>query len=297
MKRVAGLAWWVALGMGGSVLAQPAPLSSFRDCATCPELVSLPGGRYRMGSPADEPEHDLTEGLRHGVRIPPFAIGRFEVTVAEYQVCVSAGVCAGPAWQVQNHPGTQDPEKAFVRGLFDKLGASVAVPSHPVTGVSWHMARQYTDWLSQTTGQRYHLPSETQWEYAARAGTLTRWSFGDDPAQAGTHAWLGSNSASALHPVGSHRPNPWGLHDVHGSVWEWTQDCYEHWSTYEHWDPRWDGAPRDERAWETERCPNRVMRGGSWNDGAERLRSAERAYNGAGHTTPVTGFRVARHLP
>lgn len=258
-----------------------------RDCAECPELLRLPAGAYRMGSPVDEPGHDHDEDLRHNVRIPAFAIGRTEVTVAQYQACVDAGACAPPAWQ----------NVAARPALFAVLGDSVAVADHPVTGVSWHMAQAYAAWLGQRTGQRYHLPSETQWEYAARAGTLTRWSSGDDVTALADHAWFTVNSGQALHPVASRRANPWGLHDAHGSVWEWTQDCYEHWGEYDHWDPRWDAAPHDQRAWEGGRCLWRVMRGGSWRDGPERLRSAERAFNAADHATQLTGFRIARELP
>mgnify|MGYP001757301224 CR=1 FL=1 len=230
--------------------AQPTAL---RDCAECPELLRLPAGSYRMGSPVDEPDHDHDEDLRHNVRIPAFAIGRTEVTVAQYQACVDAGACAPPAWQ----------DAAVRQALFAGLGDSVAVADHPVTGVSWHMAQTYVAWLGQRTGQRYHLPSETQWEYAARAGSLTRWSSGDDPNALADHAWFAANSGQALHPVASRRANPWGLHDLHGSVWEWTQDCYEHWGDYDHWDPRWNAAPHDQRAWEGGRCLWRVMRGGS----------------------------------
>lgn len=285
MKR---LALACATGLLGAVAqAQPAPPAGWRDCATCPELVALPVGGYRMGSTLDDPEHQADEGPRPGVRIAAFAIGRTEVTVAQYQACVGAGACEPPVW-------TQAPVR---QALFSALGASVAAADHPVTGVSWRMAQRYTQWLSQTTGQAYHLPSETQWEYAARAGTATRWSVGDDAAALAAHAWFDANSGSALHPVASRAPNPWGLHDLHGSVWEWTQDCYETWTGYEHWDPRWDGAPRDERAWEGGHCAGRVMRGGSWRDGPDRLRSAARAWNAADHATQLTGFRVARRLP
>lgn len=258
-----------------------------RDCAACPEWLDLPTGQYRMGSPVDEPDHEHDEDLRHGVRLQAFGIGRTEVTVAQYQACVDAGACAPPAWQ----NATARP------ALFAVLGESVAGADHPVTGVSWQMAQRYLAWLSQHTGQRYHLPSETQWEYAARAGTLTRWSSGDDASALADHAWFAANSGQALHPVASRRANPWGLHDVHGSVWEWTQDCYEHWGDYDHWDPRWNAAPHDQRAWEGGRCLWRVMRGGSWRDGPERLRSAERSFNAADHATQLTGFRVARELP
>jgi formylglycine-generating enzyme required for sulfatase activity len=292
MKRRRILALAIALGGADAGLAEPVRMATglaaqkhFRDCAACPEMVVLPAGTYRMGSAASEPGRSLTEGIRAGVRIPAFAMGRFEVTVAQYAACVDAGSCVDPHWKE---------ERAHV--LFGVLGASVRQPSHPVTGVSWNMAQDYVNWLSRVTGARYTVPSETQWEYAARARTSTRWSFGDNPGFAGVYAWYDGNSGRTLRPVGSRKPNRFGLHDMHGSVWEWTQDCYEVWYGYDHWDPRYNQAPHDEKAWETQSCISRVMRGGSWNDPVERLRSAERSSNYAGHMTPTLGIRVARML-
>jgi formylglycine-generating enzyme required for sulfatase activity len=261
---------------------RPAP-AVFRDCALCPEMVSLPAGTYRMGSPTSETGWDNNEGLRNGVRVTAFAIGRAEVTVAQYMACVGAGACGEPHWK-----------EAGAQALFGDLGASVSQPDHPITGVSWDMAQRYVRWLSQHTGARYSLPSETQWEYAARAQTSTRWSFGDNPALANAFAWNEGNSGRLLRPVGTRKPNAFGLHDMHGSVWEWVQDCYEVWDVYDHWDPRFGKAPLDEKAWEQGPCNNRVMRGGSWHDEVERLRSAVRAYNNHGHATPILGIRVAR---
>ncbi len=262
--------------------ATPAP-TVLRDCAHCPEVVALPAGSFRMGSPAQEAGHDRDEGLRHGVRITAFAMGRYEVTVTQYLGCVQAGACAAPLWQTD-------------RRLFSNLGASVEVAQHPIVGVSWQQAQAYVQWLSTTTGKRYYLPSETQWEYAARAGSTTAWSFGSDAAQAGQYAWFEDNSVNALHPGGGLRPNAWGLYDMHGNVWEWVQDCYELWDGYEHFDPRYGKAPQDDKAWESGTCNKRVARGGSWNDGAARLRSASRYYNSPLHPTSLVGIRVARAL-
>lgn len=262
--------------------AEPAP-KRLLDCADCPEMVVLPAGSFRMGSPAQEAGHDRDEGLRHGVRIAAFALGRHEVTVAQYLACTQAGACAAPLWQTD-------------RRLFTDLGSSVESPQHPIIGVSWQQAQAYVQWLSTATGQRYYLPSETQWEYAARAGTSTAWSFGNDATQAGQYAWFEVNSANALHPVGGLRPNAWGLHDMHGNVWEWVQDCYEHWDGYDHFDPRYCKAPQDDKAWEGGTCNKRVARGGSWYDSAARLRSASRYYNSPLHPTSRVGIRVARAL-
>jgi formylglycine-generating enzyme required for sulfatase activity len=269
---------WACLAHAG----EPAP-KVMRDCAQCPEVVALPAGTYRMGSPAQEPGHDRDEGLRHGVRIAGFAMGRYEVTVAQYLACVQATACTAPRWQIE-------------RTLFSDLGASVEVAQHPIVGVSWQQAQDYVQWLGRLTGKLYKLPSETQWEYAARAGTTSRWSFGDTPASATQYAWFENNSANALHPVGQLRPNAWGLHDMHGNVWEWVQDCYEHWEQYDHFDPRYGKAPHTDAAWEGGRCNNRVARGGSWYDAPARLRSASRYYNSPLHATARVGFRVARAL-
>ncbi len=270
MKR---LALACAAGLLGAVAqAQPAPRAVWRDCATCPELVALPAGEYRMGSTPDDPEHQADEGPRPGVRIAVFAIGRTEVTVAQYLACVGAGACEPPVW-------TQAPVR---QALFSVLGASVAGADHPVTGVSWRMAQRYTQWLSQTTGQAYHLPSETQWEYAARAGTATRWSTGDDAAALATHAWFDANSGSALHPVASRAPNPWGLHDLHGNVREWCADWLDAYPGGSVTDPA--GAANG---------VNRVLRGGSWYESGANCRSSFRQGGMIGLRFHDLGFRVA----
>ncbi len=270
-------------GVSGAAFAgAPAP-KPLRDCTDCPELVELKAGIFSMGSPAMEVGRDNDEALRPRVRIAAFAMGRHEVTVAQYLACVKAGGCAASLWQSD-------------RRLFSNLGSSVEGAQHPVVGVSWQQAQGYVQWLSHTTGKKYYLPSETQWEYAARAGSLTAWSFGDSAATARQYAWFEDNSANALHPVGSLRPNAWGLHDMHGSVWEWVRDCYEHWGDYDHFDPRYGQAPQDDRAWQGGVCNQRVARGGSWNDGVARLRSASRYYNSPLHATSLVGIRVARSL-
>ncbi len=281
LRRIAALALAAILPCVAHS-GEPSP-TLLRDCAECPEVVALAAGSFRMGSPAEEADRGRDEGLRPGVRIAAFAMGRYEVTVAQYLACVQAGACAAPLWQSD-------------RRLFSNLGASVEAAQHPIVGVSWQQAQSYVQWLSQTTGKNYYLPSETQWEYAARAGSTTAWSFGNAADPANQYAWSEDNSANALHPVGRLRPNAWGLYDMHGNVWEWVQDCYEHWDHYDHWDPRYGKAPLDDKAWQGGTCNRRVARGGSWNDGVARLRSASRYYNSPLHPTSLVGIRVARAL-
>ena len=141
--------------------------------------------------------------------------------------------------------------------------------------VSWDDAQAYVAWLSKETGQPYRLLSEAEWEYAARAGTTTRYSWGDDPPTP-EQANFGRNVGKTTE-VGTYPPNPWGLHDMHGNVWEWVEDC---------WNESYQGAPSDGSAWTSGDCSRRVLRGGSWVNDPEYLRSADR-----GGTTPTTGQR------
>ena len=248
------------------ITPEPEPLSVFQDRlqggGQGPEMVWLPAGRFLMGSPdGDEMGHDY-ERPRHEVRIArSFAIGRFPVTFAEYdRFCADAG-----RKQPQDQGWGRD--------------------RRPAINVSWEDAVAYCVWLSAQTGRTYRLPSEAQWEYACRAGTQTRWSCGDDDKALGDHAWFKANAAGQTHPVGEKRPTPWGLHDLHGNVWEWVQDD---------WHDDYQGAPDDGTAWETPTGLWRVMRGGSWFSHAGHCRSAQRrrwepADRGAG-----LGFRLAR---
>ncbi len=159
--------------------------------------------------------------------------------------------------------------------------------SRPVINVSWDDAVAYTEWLSEQTGKRYRLPSEAEWEYAARAGTTTRYSWGKK---------IGSNLAncngcgsrwddSTTAPVGSFPANAWGLHDMHGNVWEWVQDC---------WNGSYQGAPADGSAWERGNCSRRVLRGGSWLNDPSNLRAANRFRYSSGARLLNYGFRIAR---
>ena len=242
----------------------------FRDCPECPEMVVVPAGSYRMGSPSHEQGRQNDEGPVHEVTIgAPFALGVYEVTFAEWDACARVGGCP-------RGEGIAE-DRGWGRGR------------RPVINVSWNDAQAYAIWLSRKTGKRYRLPSESEWEYAARAGTATAYSWG---------AHIGVNLANCdgcgsrwdddrTAPAGSFAANPWGLHDMHGNVWEWTQDCSN---------DNYQRAPADGSAWESGDCARRVLRGGSWNYSPSYLRAANRIRNTSGDRLINIGFRVARTL-
>ena len=235
----------------------------FSDCDVCPEMVVVPAGSFMMGSPSSEEGRYDDEGPVHQVNIArPFAAGVREVTFAEWDACVADGECNGYS------PG----DEGWGRG------------KRPVINVSWEDARGYVQWLSARTGEDYRLLSESEWEYAARAGTTTAYHFGDSisPSQANY-----DRSEGGTVPVGSYPANAFGLHDVHGNVWEWTQDCRN---------DNYQGAPTDGSAWESGNCSRRVLRGGSWYYDPWVLRSANRDRSTAGDRNYIVGFRVARTL-
>ena len=224
-----------------------------------PEMVVIPAGTFQIGSPASPDD----ETPPHKVRIESFAIGKTEVTFDQWDTCVRACGCKHRA-----------DDKGWGRG------------DRPVVNVSWEDAQEYAAWLShRETGKRYRLPTEAEWEYAARAGTDTRWFFGDSDRDLGKHAWYDGNFGGKTHPVGEKTPNPWGLRDVHGNVWEWVQAC---------WNDDYEGAPADGSVWEQGLCGRRVLRGGSWDCRPEGLRSADRYGGNAGYRSSSIGFRLAQ---
>ncbi len=230
--------WALALGViAGPVPAAAAatPLTAFRDRlkdgGEGPEMVRLSPGGFLMGARDGDAMAYEFERPRHRVQIArPFAIGRFPVTFQEYDRFVLAG------------GGSSADDQGWGRSR------------RPVINVSWNDAVAYCSWLNEQTGRTYRLPSEAEWEYAGRAGTETRWSFGDDEKALGDHAWFCDNAADKTHPVGEKRPNPWGLHDLHGNVCEWVRDS---------WHDNYQGAPADGSPWEDGHA-RRVIRGGSW---------------------------------
>ena len=236
---------------------------SFRDidAAWCPEMVEVPAGRFLMGSAPDEAGGNTYERPQHEVRIArPFALGRYPVTFEQYDhFCLETG-------------RGQLLDRGWGRGR------------RPVIRVSWHDAAAYCAWLSERAEASYRLPSEAEWEYACRAGTTSAYSWGDafDARRANGGRELGRTTE-----VDAYRPNGWGLHDMHGNVWEWCEDAGH---------PDYAGAPEDGTAWVGGGSPDRVLRGGSWANIPRDLRSATRTGYAPESRDDGAGFRVARML-
>ena len=264
------LAMAVFLGMATSTQAEDkyVPGTTFRDCPECPEMVAVPAGSYLMGSPPDEEGRTDLEGPIHKVMIfEPFAVGVYEVTFDEWDACVSGGGCGG------------------YRPDYDEWGR------RPVVEVSWNDAKAYVEWLTGKAGKEYRLLSESEWEYVARAGTRTRYWWGDEVGRNRANCAGCESPWDTLHtaPVGLFSPNAFGLYDVHGNASEWVEDC---------WNDNYHGAPVDGNAWTSEDCdPDlRILRGGSWMHAPELLRSAFRDRSPTGIRSDNFGFRVARTL-
>ena len=233
------------------------------------DLVPIPGGTFTMGSAAAEPGRGDDEGPPVQVAVQPFWMGRCEVRWDEYDRWYAADL---PQNKVPD--GMSKPTPPYTDMTFN-MGRD----GYPAICMSQIAARQYCAWLSKVTGRFYRLPTEAEWEYACRAGTTTRYSFGDDAAGLGDHAWYRGNAGNAYHPVGQKLPNPWGLHDMYGNVAEWVADRY----VADAYAPAHGAAPRQDPYLEPGhddrdrplRFPH-VLRGGSWQDAPERLRSAAR---------------------
>jgi len=249
-----------------------------RDCSDCPEMVVIPAGRFLMGSPKEAAGRIHAEGPQHPVTVAAkYALGKHEVSVAEFKRFVQA---TRYQTEAKTNPdqgiGVWDEEKNE-RGW--STGKSWSNPGfaqddrHAAVGVSWKDALAYVDWLAKRTGQAYRLPSEAEWEYAARAGTTTARFWGNDPNQACAYANVGDRSLKSARPkwpytihdcddgfaytapIGRFTANSFGLHDMIGNTWEWTQDC---------WNDSYLGAPTDGSPWLKGDCGRRVVRGGSW---------------------------------
>jgi formylglycine-generating enzyme required for sulfatase activity len=241
---------------------------SFKDCPYCPEMVVVPAGAFLMGSQ----DANSDDAPRHRVNIAhPFAVGKYAVSAGEWAVCRDAGYCPGEA--------------------ADEAPGDGARGRNPINTVPFAYVQAYVNWLSHKTGHRYRLLSEAEREYVARAGSEDRearsippvegedqdgrWTYGDG----GSRAWLVA--------AGPQRPNPWGLYQARGNGWEWVEDCWHH---------NYVGAPSDGRAWLTEDCSRRVVRGGSGNGALLGLRSASRYWLWGDRLDRHASFRVARSM-
>jgi formylglycine-generating enzyme required for sulfatase activity len=275
-----------------------APGSVFRDCPNCPEMVVVPAGRFIMGSSASEKswvashggnlESVADESPQHAVSLRSFAMGKYDVTRGEYAVFVrETRYSAGNGCFASSMPKSRRQASA----TWQSPGFT-QTERDPVVCVSWQDARAYISWLNGKlrmpgwVSGPYRLPSESEWEYAARAGTATRFSWGNDVESSG-HAWYKENSGGQTHPVGLKPANAFGLYDMVGNVWQWTEDCYA--DTYAN-------TPTDGRANETGDACLRVDRGGSWLYHAWLLRPATRERNPADYRDMIMGFRLARTL-
>lgn len=240
----------------------PEPGDTFRDCPDCPELVVVPTGQFVMGSsdtPYEKPERTISIAA-------PFAIGRREVTFAEWDQCADAGIC-------KHRPE----DHGWGRG------------QQPVINVSWEDTKLFLTWLSQKTGKKYRLPTEVEWEYAARAGTRTPFWWGRDAGQGHAQcATCVTPPPQKMAPTGSFRPNGFGLYDTAGNAAEWVEDC---------WNDSYRGAPKDASAWTAGDCRLRVLRGGNFTSQANMIRSPARFRYDVDVRYYANGFRVLRELP
>ena len=265
------------------------PGDRFRDCEAAPEMIVIPAGQFTMGSPESETYRHADEGPQRQVTIGyTFALGVYEVTFEQWDACWRAGGC-----------GTRRPNDVGTgRGQL------------PVVNVSWNETQAYLQWLSDITGKRYRLPTEAEWEYAARArvGIMSDWSeseegfdycqymngYDDTAVKSNTFQYVAADlrlpcSDSFAGPgfIGSFQPNPFGLHDMLGNIDEWTQDCYN---------PDYSDGPTDGSAWESGRCDYRMARGGAWFHGFDRIRFAGRTERFIDSRFSSRGLRVARDL-
>jgi formylglycine-generating enzyme required for sulfatase activity len=282
----------------------PKPRSAFKDCEVCPEMMALPAGEFMMGSPVDEQGRSEVEGLPRRVVIPkPFALARFEVTIEQFAAFVAETAFAtGNICRIivgfENDKASMwgEPEASFRKPGFDVTG------SHPAVCISWHEAQAYAAWLKRRTGKPYRLPTEAEWEYAARAGTTTSYNFGADETQLCAYArfadldsrfpWRAACHSGTIADgpvqVGNLRPNTWGIFDMHGNVWEWVEDC---------WTPKASEIPTDGSAFKRSAgCSIGVVRGGSFAARPRRLRVAFRLPSPAEGHYHTIGFRVALTL-
>jgi formylglycine-generating enzyme len=293
-----------------SAQTQSSQPQTFRDCANCPEMVTIPKGSYEMGPAPDEEQREGVpvanrQGLQRRITIDySFALGKYEVTRGEFAVFVEAtGYQAGiSCWGWDTDGVLRDaPGRSWRSAGFEQTDRD------PVMCVNWDDAKAYAAWLSKVTGKTYRLPSEAEWEYAARAGSKGTRYWGDAPddsckygnfadmAGAIALGWdkkpdkifMCNDGHAYTAPVGSFKPNAFGLYDMMGNVWEWVDDCYTDLPV---------GSPTDGRPVVADACAQRLLRGGSWYNSPWLVRSAFRYFGSGGVRSRSVGFRVARSV-
>ncbi len=234
------------------------PGETFADCEACPRMTIVPSGVFTMGSPDDEPGRDPYEGPQREVAVSSFAISAHEVTFDQWAACVEDDGCRG----------------------YEPRDAGFGVGAQPVLSISWNDARAYVEWLSAKTERAYRLPTEAEWEYAARGGARTPYWWGArfDASKA---------ARGATKEVGTFEPNAFGLYDMHGNAAEWVEDCYVN---------NYEAAPADQSAVLSGDCTRRVVRGGSWKSSPKQMRAANRSRIGRNTRDRSLGFRVAADL-
>ncbi|MEO0836194.1 MAG: formylglycine-generating enzyme family protein [Cyanobacteria bacterium J06642_3] len=220
------------------------------------EMIAIPGGKFLMGSPTGEGRND--EKPQHKVSVPPFFLGKYPITQAQYQQIMG------------NNPSRFQED------------------NRPVETVSWDDAAEFCQKLSKQTGTEYRLPTEAEWEYACRAGTSTKYYFGNYEDQLKEYAWYSQNSSNKTHPVGEKKPNQWGLFDLHGNVWEWCQDD---------WHGNYKDAPTNGSARVLENKNAKVIRGVSWYVNPRFCRSAIRDDDPRENRIDDIGFRIVCIAP
>ena len=249
-----------------SSVVQAETKNIFKDCPQCPEMIAIPAGKFLMGTKPLSSREGLSEEQlkyagefeeypQHEVTIKSFSMGIREVTQKEW---------------------------IFVMGSNPSENKGDDLP---VENITWEEAKAFAYKLSEITGKNYRLPTEAEWEYAARGGSKTIFHFGDNPAGLGEYAWFRENSDGKPHNTGTKKANPFGLYDMFGNVWERTEDC---------WHIDYEEAPADGSAWESEDCPFRVVRGGAWVNHAQFLRSAFRFRYAPGSRYEFVGVRIVR---
>lgn len=291
---------FAAAGVTTGLHAAPAvKIQPLNDCPKdhCPDMVILPESPpgFQIGSPTDEPGR-LPSEKQHTVTIKSFAVGRYEIRTAEYMACVAAKGCKPPEWL---EPGGEHNIETGTGVTYKSMKQYIQPDDQPIVGISWDDANAYATWLSKKTGHHYRLPSEAEWEYAARGGSKTAFWWGDKPKHDGEvmaccRGCGSERDGEGIYPVNSFRPNAFGLSNVHGNVWEWVEDYYC---------DDYETGPADGTARESKSCGKpdaieglRVFRGGSCFYEPRQMRSAMRLRNWPNFRNQTLGFRIARDL-